>query len=839
MNIGGLMATLGIDSQLWKAEQDLKYFQKSAENSLTKVQQKMDKVADSMQKVGTKMTMFVTAPIIAAGGYAFKMASDLNESLNKSDVAFKTSGKVVQDWSKTTLNAFGIAQGSALDMVSMFGDMATSMGLPTSKAAEMSMSLVGLAGDLASFKNIPIAETQTALAAVFTGETESLKRLGIVITEVNLKEFALSQGITKKMEAMTQAEKVNLRYNYIMSVTKNSQGDFTRTASGAANQMRSFTEGIKETAASFGSLLLPTITSVITWVNSLLKSIMGMTETQKRWLMGALALVAALGPLALVIGTTIKIVGVLSVAVGGLTTAMAWLKVATLSNPWGMVITAVAALGGLMYTYFKNTESAAGAQIKLTSDFERFNKLKNSFNPISDQMKGIGGMNKGGLEGLQAEIQSQIALEKQASLDIEKEYNNRITTDKEYLAAKAGMEIKAVTEAEKIEVYKNEQIVFKKQKLFNGLKEVESDENKKHLTSLQTFLKQVETQLTKVGGAINVKALEATEAFNKGLVYMATNEKLFGTSLDDGKNKLDLYTTYLKAMIDSGITSGKVIDGLKSRIEGLSSATEKVKSISGFDNLLKMQSGYKPTKAKGGSFDFTPVKQDFSSMSNQWAGDSGIGYDVSKAEKMAAANVIQANTTEALTKKLGDMSNEYRKGEIAQAKLLEPTKWQTFGDAINGVALNFQSLGDAITKAMDDGKVSFVEGANIIMQAALSMIGILSALAAAHMITAESSKGLIGILTAVAGLALLAGLFATFATPKKATGMAGGGIVPQGYPNDTFPAMLSSGEQVIPAKGVKGLNAQNNIHITVAGVTRGTDIHYIVKEVERRNKNVG
>ena len=127
-------------------------------------------------------------------------------------------------------------------MASLFGDMGTSMGLPTDAAAKMSMSLTGLAGDLASFKNLSLDEVQTALAGVFTGETESLKRLGIVMTETNLDAYALANGFGKTTNEMTQAEKVQLRYAYIMEMTKNAQGDYARTADGTANSIRTFQE---------------------------------------------------------------------------------------------------------------------------------------------------------------------------------------------------------------------------------------------------------------------------------------------------------------------------------------------------------------------------------------------------------------------------------------------------------------------------------------------------------------------------------------------------------------------------------------------------------------------
>ena len=221
-------------------------------------------------------------PLAAAGGFAIKFASDLEESMNKADVAFGKSAGKVKDFADTALNSFGISEGAALDMMAMFGDMGTSMGLTQKSAADMSISMTGLAGDLSSFKNIPVQQAMTALAGVFTGETESLKRLGIVMTEVNLKAFALEQGIKKQWKEMTQAEKVNLRYQFILKNTKNAQGGFARTSEGAANQMRIFQESLKELGADFGEILLPVFTKAITKVNDLLKKFRELSDETKK-----------------------------------------------------------------------------------------------------------------------------------------------------------------------------------------------------------------------------------------------------------------------------------------------------------------------------------------------------------------------------------------------------------------------------------------------------------------------------------------------------------------------------------------------------------------------------
>jgi hypothetical protein len=266
--------------------------------------------------IGTNLSTRLTLPLAIAGGAAIKMASDFNESLNKVDVAFGKSSNIVKDFAKTTITQFGIAQGSALDMAALFGDMATSMGLSTQKAADMSTQLVGLAGDLASFKNINIEQATTALAGVFTGETESLKRLGIVMTVANLELFAMSQGITKQVKDMTQAEKVLLRYQFIMKSTTNAQGDFARTQKGSANQMRIFQERLKELGVSFGQIILPLFTKLVTNSNKVLKAFKNLSPSTKKLVLAFSGLVAALPIVVTAFGSILTVLGAIISPIG-------------------------------------------------------------------------------------------------------------------------------------------------------------------------------------------------------------------------------------------------------------------------------------------------------------------------------------------------------------------------------------------------------------------------------------------------------------------------------------------------------------------------------------------
>jgi len=272
---------------------DFKGFDKSMKNA----QKKLGRWSRDANRIGNQLTTNLTLPIVALGAGAVKLASDFEESLNKVNVSFGESSKEVQAFAKTTLKSFGIAEGSALEMASLFGDMGTSMGLTQQQASGMSTSLVGLAGDLSSFKNIRLDIAQTALASIFTGETESLKKLGIVMTEANLKQFALEQGITKTIKQMTQAEKVQLRYNFVISKSQNALGDYARTSDGVANSTRNLQESVKELGEQFGKELLPIASDVIKVLTNVVTKIGSMSDENKKLAINIALVTAAFGPL--------------------------------------------------------------------------------------------------------------------------------------------------------------------------------------------------------------------------------------------------------------------------------------------------------------------------------------------------------------------------------------------------------------------------------------------------------------------------------------------------------------------------------------------------------------
>ena len=204
------------------------------------------------------------------GSQAIQTASDLEEVQNVVNVSFGSMANEVEAFAKTAIWSFGMSELTAKQTASTFMAMANGMGLAMKDGKNMSLQLTALAGDMASFYNVRQDVAQTALNSIFTGETESLKKFGIVMTEANLSAFALSRGITKSYSAMSQAEKVALRYHYVLKSTANAQGDFARTSGSWANQVRVLKEQFNQLLGILGKGLIQVLTPIVQVLNKLL-----------------------------------------------------------------------------------------------------------------------------------------------------------------------------------------------------------------------------------------------------------------------------------------------------------------------------------------------------------------------------------------------------------------------------------------------------------------------------------------------------------------------------------------------------------------------------------------
>ena len=208
---------------------------------------------------------FVVKQVIEFGKAAIGVASDLNEVQNVVDTTFGTDGAIkINEWARNAAESFGESELQAKQFTSTLGAMFKSMGVGQADMEEMSMSLAGLAGDMASFYNLDPTEAFEKLRSGISGETEPLKQLGINMSVVNLEAFAMAEGITKSYQEMTQAEQATLRYQYIMSATADAQGDFANTSDSLANQQRILQLEIQTLAAEIGQDLMPIAQEILT-----------------------------------------------------------------------------------------------------------------------------------------------------------------------------------------------------------------------------------------------------------------------------------------------------------------------------------------------------------------------------------------------------------------------------------------------------------------------------------------------------------------------------------------------------------------------------------------------
>lgn len=297
----------------------------------------LKKVGSLIGQIAQKFGDFVKSGI--------ENASDLAEVQNVVNVTFGNSAKEIDKFAKSAAASYGMSELSAKQYSGTMGAMLKSMGLADDAVLSMSTSMVGLAGDMASFYNLDHETAFNKIRSGISGETEPLKQLGINMSVANLNSFALSQGIGKTYDSMTQAEQATLRYNYLMSVTADAQGDFARTADSYANQQKILKLNMENLATSIGSKLLPFLTQGTTAINGMLSGTMSLDEGMK-----------ALG-------------GVITTAVNELMG-----QLPTLLNVGGEMVTA------LVTGISQNLEPVINSAIELV--FTLFNGIVNNLDPI-------------------------------------------------------------------------------------------------------------------------------------------------------------------------------------------------------------------------------------------------------------------------------------------------------------------------------------------------------------------------------------------------------------------------------------------------------------------------
>jgi hypothetical protein len=322
----------------------------------TQLARGLQKAESQLQAFGKKTeaaARVATVALAGIGAAAFSVtqsASDLNESISKSNVIFGDSAQAIQNWAKTTDQALGLSQVAALEAAGNFAILGQSAGLTGTDLTVFSKDLTTLAADLASFNNTSVDEAITALAAGLRGESEPLRRFGVLLSEAEVQAKALEMGLAGSIKEITNQDKVLARNALILEQTTIQQGDFARTSEGAANQQRILAAEIENTKAQLGEGLLPAYQDLL---KALIPAVEYLGENSEQVVqLGKFVAIASAGVIGL--NTAVKLT---SISIAVLTPILAGLRLGyiTLAAATG----SAAAAQALAELTYKNSRIAA------------------------------------------------------------------------------------------------------------------------------------------------------------------------------------------------------------------------------------------------------------------------------------------------------------------------------------------------------------------------------------------------------------------------------------------------------------------------------------------------
>lgn len=237
-------------------------------------------------------------------GSAVDLASRLTEVQNVVDTTFGDMASKVDDFTKTSIQDFGMSELTVKQISSRFQALGTSIGISseqvangtavankalmsqnntlyktTDSMADMSLNLTRLAGDMASFYDVDQADVAKSLQSIFSGTIAPLRRYGLDLTQATLSEWAMKNGLDANIKSMTQAEKVLLRYNYVTANTQAAQGDFAKTANTWANSVRVLKQEFQAWGSIIGSVVINALKPFVQALSKVMLKVISFTRT--------------------------------------------------------------------------------------------------------------------------------------------------------------------------------------------------------------------------------------------------------------------------------------------------------------------------------------------------------------------------------------------------------------------------------------------------------------------------------------------------------------------------------------------------------------------------------
>jgi hypothetical protein len=269
---------------------------------------------------------FVFKEVLDVARDAIGAASDLSESVSKNRVVFGASAAAVEAFGATSARSFGISKQAAIEAAATFGNFFEAMGIAQPKAEQMSVKLVGLASDLASFNNVDPKQVLEDLRSGLAGQVEPLRKYGVDLSDTTLKIEAMKEGMVIHNGVLTAGQKAQVAYSLILAQTGTAQGDFARTSGGLANQQRILSASWDNAKAALGEGLLPIMTRVVSVIAQWIPKIIDFVKHNK---------------------TLVEVLA-------GLAAAVWVVNIALAANPIGLVVAAVAILiGGIVFLAMK------------------------------------------------------------------------------------------------------------------------------------------------------------------------------------------------------------------------------------------------------------------------------------------------------------------------------------------------------------------------------------------------------------------------------------------------------------------------------------------------------
>ena len=347
------------------------------ERQLNTLTRRLNRTSKDLKKVGSTLNKAITLPVLAVGTATTKMAMDAIESENLFDTSMKGMASAARKWSEQISDDLKLNPYDVRNSMGGYNNLASSMGIGADAAYEMSKGISKLKYDLASFFNVTNQQSGKDLNAIFTGETEPLRKYGVVLNETTLKLWAAKNGLIQQGQEMSEAQKIIARYNVVLEQTKTAQGDLARTMDSPLNKTRALKERASELSIEIGKKLIPIQLKLALVLNSVLEWFSKLNPTSQNTILIMAGLAGAIGPVVLSLSALVK-------GVAMATTALKFL----ISGPAGLLILggtlAATALG--IHKFNKEQEKA---RLKAYETAAGFLKEKDSADKLNQALAGV------------------------------------------------------------------------------------------------------------------------------------------------------------------------------------------------------------------------------------------------------------------------------------------------------------------------------------------------------------------------------------------------------------------------------------------------------------------